>query len=502
MKQRLAPVFTDPVVAGLLLLALGLRLLWLPERTLWYDEAYGTLISAHPLGDIWALAGNDVHPPFYYFCVHLAMAWFGDSLWAIRGVSVLAGTLTVLLAGYWVRLFASRRAMLVALLLLAMQPMAVRYSQEARMYALLALWLVAAGLLLSLWQRRPQHWRYPLLYALVTAAAMYTHYFAIMGLASFWAYALLTTRGRARLLRNPRWWLANLLAALLYLPWLPHLWQQLHMPEDLEWIPPLTLATVPTTLWEFFWILDKPLADLPPLWLLVPLLLGWSLWRLRGAQRGGDRHLLTLLALLPLASACLLCLIQPLFVARYLSFCAIPMVLLVALAIDAQWQRNARVAGLLLVVVCAVQAAGLANGYQYGELLDSPQGDRSGVGPLAEQIRQHWRPGDETVVYADDAYMSALYYLRHHPLPWYWLNQGGAPPDNDGDATLLYELPRPPWLWQYQQLPTGTCGVWLVYDAGDSPPLPPPGEWTVMLHRKVYDNEMQYFRRRSCGWTH
>lgn len=487
------------MVAGLLLLALALRLWMLPARTLWYDEAYGTLISDHSFADIWRLANNDVHPPLYYLCVHLSMLLFGDGLWAIRGVSALAGTLTVLLAGCWLRVFASRRAMLLGLLLLAMQPIAVRYSQEARMYALLAMWLVASGLVLSLWQRRPEHWRYPVLYALVAAAAMYTHYFAIMGLASFGACTLLTPGGRQRWLRDPRWWLANLGAALIYIPWLPHLWHQLQVADDLEWIPPLTLATVPTALWEFFWILDKPLADWPVLGALAPMLLAWSLWQLRGSQRCGDRQVLMFLALLPLLLACLLCLFRPLFVARYLSFCAVPMVLLVALAIDLQWRRNARIAGLLLCLVCGVQAVGLVNGYRLGELLDSPQGDRSGVGPLAAQIQQHWRPGDETVVYPDDAYMSVLYYLRHSPVPWYWLDQGSAPPDNVGDATLLYDLPRPPWLWQYQQLPPGTCGVWLVYDVGDSPPLPPPGEWTLTLHQQVYDNELQYYTRRSCA---
>lgn len=497
MKQRLALVFRDPMVSVLVLLALCARLFQLPSRTLWYDEAYSAIISQQSLGDIWRLAHFDVHPPLFYLIVHLAMRVFGDSLWVIRGVSVVAGTLAVIAAALWLRVFAARRAINIALLLMALQPIAVRYSQEARMYALLAMWLMAASLTLAMWLRRPQQWRYPLLYAVFAAAALYTHYFAITGLASHWAFALLTVAGRAQLLRSRRWWLANVMAAMMFSPWLPVLWHQMHVPNDLEWIPPLTLASVPTTLWEFFWILDSPIHRWPALGLLPVAVLGYALWLTRRPQRWSDRHAVVCMLVMPFALTCVMSLVKPLFITRYLSFAALPMALLLAMAIDSVWRRYARTALLMLGMTCGVQFVGLINGYRLGELIDSPQGDRSGVGPLAALVDDHWRPGDETVVYAEDLYLSTLYYLRLRPTPWLWLEEPA--PSYSGDSVLFYSTPRLPWLWHYAQTPPGTCGLWVFSNKGDVPPEPPASDWAPGMHREVYDTELNYYERRHCA---
>ena len=65
----------------------------------------------------------------------------GDSLTALRVPSALAGTLTVPIYYIAVMQLSRRRTAFVAALLLALAPMQVEIGQEARMYALLTLWV-------------------------------------------------------------------------------------------------------------------------------------------------------------------------------------------------------------------------------------------------------------------------------------------------------------------------------------------------------------------------
>ena len=501
MKQRLTLLWGDPRVAILLLLALATRLLLLPSRTLWYDEAYSIVVSRQPLPDIWALTAVDVHPPLYYILLHGCMQLFGDSVWVIRGLSVAAGTGAIVLAACWLRLFASPRTVYIALSLLALQPIAVRYSQEARMYALLAFWLMAASLVMALWQRRPDHRRYPVLYALVVAAALYTHYFAFLGIASYWAYALLTRRSGHSLWRRRTWWIANLAALALFVPWFPELYRQLHATGGIGWIPPLTPATIPTTLWEFVWTGSAVLRHWPVLAALVPMLVAWSLWQNRRTnlpQPYADPMAMAMLAIMPIVLAGLVSLFKPLFVTRYLSFTALPMMLVIALAIDTLSRRRATLAWLLLVAIIGVQCAGLVNGYRNGQQIDGPEGDDNGSAPLAMLVQQQWRPGDE-VVASGDVYLSVIYYLREHPLPWLWLESTDPLPLNNGADAVLYRLGRVAWLRRYIDLPPATCGIWVFTPSNEKRAPPPLADWTPGLHRVEEGTTLDYYSRQQCA---
>ncbi|WP_261434892.1 glycosyltransferase family 39 protein [Serratia quinivorans] len=83
--------------------------------------------------------GNDdaASPHFYYLLLHGWMLLFGDSILAVQSLSMLFGVVTVALVIKLTRWLANERAALLAGGLMAMMPMAVRYSQEARMYALM-----------------------------------------------------------------------------------------------------------------------------------------------------------------------------------------------------------------------------------------------------------------------------------------------------------------------------------------------------------------------------
>ena len=141
------------VALGLiLLLALGLRLVNLGGRTLWYDEAFAVLFAekgwdAMVDGTLTPVDGGaaDVHPLLYYLLLDAWMEAYGQGVFAVRLLSALVGVATVGAVFGLVRdWFSDGRTGLAAAFLTAVVPFHVQYSQEARMYALLALLLTLA----------------------------------------------------------------------------------------------------------------------------------------------------------------------------------------------------------------------------------------------------------------------------------------------------------------------------------------------------------------------
>src|SRR5437868_14363765 len=84
-----------------LLLAFGLRLLALSSRTLWYDEAFAVLFSEKGINAMLygtltptGSAAADVHPLLYYTVLDGWMTLFGQSVAAVRLLSVIFGVAT------------------------------------------------------------------------------------------------------------------------------------------------------------------------------------------------------------------------------------------------------------------------------------------------------------------------------------------------------------------------------------------------------------------------
>ncbi len=135
----------------MLLLALVLRLISIADHSLWYDEAFAVLFAEKGLdamlyGTLTPVAGGaaDIHPLLYYTTLHIWMAFFGQSVFAVRLWSTLLGVAGVYVAYHLSKLLFSHRAGLAAALLVAIMPYHIHYSQETRMYTLLALLLMLA----------------------------------------------------------------------------------------------------------------------------------------------------------------------------------------------------------------------------------------------------------------------------------------------------------------------------------------------------------------------
>lgn len=205
--------------AGILAVALAVRLWGLEARPLWLDEV--TTLEVASRGPAAIVMGErfDHHtPPLYYLAMAPWSARVPPTEWWLRLPSVACDLAVILLLGALVRRELGERPALVAAGWWALSPFAVRYAQEARMYPLAAALVVACALAARqvVLGRRP--WRWAAVLAAMAAAAAYTHYYALTVLA-----ALLPAWWPELRRRRERWApvaTAAGVAALLYLPWL------------------------------------------------------------------------------------------------------------------------------------------------------------------------------------------------------------------------------------------------------------------------------------------
>jgi len=158
----------------------ALRFATLDVQSLWYDEAVTARLMRMQLADLLpAIGDSESTPPLYYLA---AWAWahaFGTGEAGLRSLPALLGTLTIPVVWALGRRLGGDRAALAAAAVVAANPFAVWFSQEARAYALLT---ALAALSALLWLRAldaPGDVRRLLTWGAVAALALATHYYAL-----------------------------------------------------------------------------------------------------------------------------------------------------------------------------------------------------------------------------------------------------------------------------------------------------------------------------------
>ncbi len=170
-------------LAAIVVLAAALRLGTLGQQSLWYDEAF---TPVHVLrASLPATLRNVVHtentPPLWYVLEWGFTRALGTGAVALRLLSALAGIATVPVAwaiGRELQGPPARRAAIATAAFVAVNPLLVWYSQEARAYGLFVL-CAALALLCFLRALRSPSTRNLAWFALTASLALLTHYFAV-----------------------------------------------------------------------------------------------------------------------------------------------------------------------------------------------------------------------------------------------------------------------------------------------------------------------------------
>jgi 4-amino-4-deoxy-L-arabinose transferase-like glycosyltransferase len=202
------------------------------SRGLWVDEAISVRQAQLPLGTMLAdVRDSDVHPPLHHSLLWATVRLFGTSEFAARLPSLIAGVALVPAMAWTGRLLYDRRTGWLAAVLATIAPFAVWYSQEARMYSL---FMVLAAVAIGVQVRTLRHGatRDWVLFGAVTAAMLWTQYFAVLPVlvqqAAFGAVLWRDRHDHARRRLLVRGWLiSTAVVAVAMLPVLPILLDQL-----------------------------------------------------------------------------------------------------------------------------------------------------------------------------------------------------------------------------------------------------------------------------------
>jgi uncharacterized membrane protein len=217
---------------------------------IWSDEVYTKSMLTGKLPDMYDKFRNDLHPPLYYLGLRLFITIFGLNVIVLRLFSVL-GVLATLTLGFFAgqRIFGKQGAVYYCLMMLSL-PMLAFHSHEGRMYTWAAFSVTGVFIYSCLFMKSGNN-RYLALLFVFTVMAMYIHYYsmiaAFMANAFVFLYMFLT--------KNKKWiahLFSTLLAALLYLPWLPIFMVQIKKVQHAFWAPGVNFNTVITCLFAPF----------------------------------------------------------------------------------------------------------------------------------------------------------------------------------------------------------------------------------------------------------
>ena len=386
---------------------LRLAFVWIAPA--WYDENFSLILSRLPLEKMLAATAGDVHPPLYYLLIW-PLGQLHAPIWALRIPGALLSLASVFL--FWRILEELRipvRVQYAAMVLMAIMPIQLYYAQEARMYSLLELLVLATCLAML-----RKNWDD---FSIGCALMLYTQYYAIFYIAALGLVALIRDSHKVTIAwegptiitkQYHKIFLSLGLAGLSFLPWVVVLQNQMHNLQGNYWMqltgpgmllrvlfenlimPPANAVTqIPLMLVCFAWLFGALLYAI----LHRPENLGTILW----------------LAFLPFALACIFSLIwQPVLHYRPLIGISPFLYILLAFPVELcfhgntfQW-RSALFAAIFIISLILVPDASM---YVYMRANKT-----SSFSAGLAYIQEHWQPGDIVYHFTDDSWVNTTPY--------------------------------------------------------------------------------------------
>jgi mannosyltransferase len=368
LKQSGA-IWNDWQLWVIVIIGLALRVYHLRGNSLWFDEGFSVAWANATVPELLHKTFTaEPHPPTYYLMLHYWIAAFGASPMAIRMFSVFFGTATIFLVFEIGATLNDRKLGSVSSFLLAISPIHIQYSTEARMYAQ---FMFAAAL--SVWgaalfmrnMEQPLRLRKAAIILVIGISLMLaSHNTGVL----VWV-AISTTLLIIWLLDGqPRPALRyglifNGIIAILFFCWLPLLLEQWQIAKTVTaWMPPLGLKVAAGALGPLFApkiqeALSYRAAAVTAAVMVLIALVGAYFWR-------HDRRAVlfcVLIGILPVALSAVISLAKPIFVTDIFLPSLIPLDLLIATAMIAC--RPQIVRANIIIVVAFVNLVGLYGYY-------------------------------------------------------------------------------------------------------------------------------------------
>lgn len=423
----------------LIVLAAGvIRHVGLGDTPLWTDEALTLIITEIDPYLLWTVP-IDPTPPMYYSLIELLFSGQVPDAWLLRLPSFIMGTVAVGLMFLAGRAAGGARVGLLSAVLLTVQTYHVVYSQEARAYGMLFVFILLSALALTTYLRgwrnddgtlaadplSPLRRRFLTYYVVAAILAIYTHYTAVfwlsISLAATLAYEMKLASAAQRKLLLRRY-LA--LSALLALCMIPAVMFITHFTSYWSMLSHISLAELMTLQRRVYFLSewDNAILDLILLGMvLAGLFLAWR-------RTSPAAPVITALLLMPPAMW-VAGFVQPVLMERTVLASTIGVVLCLATAIDALPRLLPRVLAVIAVVALF---AGNVTMMQIADLKGQKSEDWVGA---VNHLRENMQPGDGILMCLPWQYPS----LRHT------MGDEGTVPAAyfSVDLGKLYRLDRP-----------------------------------------------------------
>jgi hypothetical protein len=241
------------ILPAILFLAVLIRVVGIASRPIWYDEAFSLIFASRgPAAMLVGTFGNgataapEEHTIFYYSALWLWMLVFGNSLVAARTLSILFGTATVAISYLLEKTMFNIKVAFCAAVIVAIAPFQVHYSQEIRMYSLMAFFTTCTTYAF-MEATSTGNWKWWVFFSFSAAGAQYSHALAVFYLVPLAMIPIIQRRWRIA----ASCMIAAGFALMIYLPSLITLPAQISKIQSAYWIDTPELYRLITSLLSF-----------------------------------------------------------------------------------------------------------------------------------------------------------------------------------------------------------------------------------------------------------
>ena len=209
---------------NLLIIILGIIFIFIPifHTNLWFDESYSVAMAKHGFVDIWNITGNDVHPPLYYWILHIIYLIFGSNILIYRLFSGICISILGILGFTHIRKDFGEKTGIIFSFLVLFLPYVTLYSGEIRMYSLGML----LGTIMAIYGYRIYKGNITKLtyifFGISSLLLAYTHYYGLMlaGIVNLVLFIFLVKNAKTRKQDLIKFIVTAVIQVVLYMPWL------------------------------------------------------------------------------------------------------------------------------------------------------------------------------------------------------------------------------------------------------------------------------------------
>jgi len=338
-----------------------LRIYNLEQKNPWFDEIYSWKISNLTFTEIIFKTGQDIHPPLYYFTLKIWMSIFGDSLFAIRMLSVMFGLLSMFFIFKICKIiFNDNLPVLLVLLLYAVSPLNIYYSQEVRMLNM-NLFLCLGSVYFFILNLKSYNLRNSIFYCLFSFLSFYTHYFALLIFITQILIIFFEFRSNTIDKNKFKTYLKIFsVPVILYIPWIPYFITQITKGQP--WRTSMSFIEILESVYKYFKeIFFSPYVHFEDkfvywfstvLTVIIMLVFLIRVIKFYKSDSKNDRVLfyVSLLFLIPLLIALLISMKQSILLSRYLSI-IVPYLLIAKVALYFKMKMKYKIYVLILILI-------------------------------------------------------------------------------------------------------------------------------------------------------